>query len=209
MRRSLFLNCTKNTELTNARFARTVTFARTQHFNSFQPRKPAWIQPVYANATHSGQRYMKSQEWKTYRTRFLVKSKQLTSNLTFVDHLGRQHSGRKGDYLVESSDGVLSIAPRRIFEDIYVPMSPLDEPEVSAKKAPLSAPAPDNCRFEALVIEEVKFPDMMLPDAKPTRSVRPQVDAAKAVTQEDSGRERRKLPQPCRPGPSGTRLSLM
>jgi|ERR1700692_3702520 hypothetical protein len=60
--------------------------------------------------------------WITYRTRFLVKGKQLTTSLTFTDLLGRQHSGRKGDYLVESSDGVLSIAPKRIFEDIYVPL---------------------------------------------------------------------------------------
>ncbi len=65
---------------------------------------------------------MKSAEWKTYRTRFLVKAKQLSSNLSFIDPLGRQHSGRKGDYLVESSDGVISIAPRQIFEDIYVPI---------------------------------------------------------------------------------------
>jgi len=65
---------------------------------------------------------MKSEEWKTYRTRFLVKAKQLSSNLSFVDNLGRQHSGRKGDYLVESSEGVISIAPRQIFEDIYVAM---------------------------------------------------------------------------------------
>jgi len=63
---------------------------------------------------------MRSVEWKTYRTRFLVKAKQLSSSLSFVDPLGRQHSGRKGDYLVESSDGVISIAPRQIFEDIYV-----------------------------------------------------------------------------------------
>jgi hypothetical protein len=60
--------------------------------------------------------------WITYRTRFLVKAKQLNSNLNFTDSLGRQHSGRKGDYLVESSDGVLRIAPRQIFEDIYVPL---------------------------------------------------------------------------------------
>ena len=65
---------------------------------------------------------MKPAQWKTYRTRFLVKAKQLSSNLSFVDALGRQHSGRKGDYLVESSDGVISIAPRQIFEDIYVVM---------------------------------------------------------------------------------------
>lgn len=61
-------------------------------------------------------------EWVTYRTRFLVKAKQLTSNLTFTDALGRQHSGRKGDYLVESSDCVLRIHPRQIFEDVYVPL---------------------------------------------------------------------------------------
>ena len=61
-------------------------------------------------------------EWKTYRTRFLIKAKQLKSNLSFIDALGRHHSGRKGDYLVESSDGACSITPRRIFEDVYVAM---------------------------------------------------------------------------------------
>jgi len=75
---------------------------------------------------YTGQRAMKPAEWKTYRTRFLVKAKQLSSSLSFVDALGRQHSGRRGDYLVESSDGVISIAPRQIFEDIYVAMA-LDE----------------------------------------------------------------------------------
>ncbi len=63
-----------------------------------------------------------SAEWITYRTRFLVKAKQLSASLSFVDSLGRQHSGRKGDYLVESCDGVVSITPRQIFEDVYVPM---------------------------------------------------------------------------------------
>jgi len=68
---------------------------------------------------------MKSEQlqWKTYRTRFLVKARQLDTSLSFIDNLGRQHSGRKGDYLVESSEGVISIAPRQIFEDIYVPMA--------------------------------------------------------------------------------------
>jgi hypothetical protein len=67
--------------------------------------------------------------WITYRTRFLVKAKQLTTCLAFTDVLGRQHSGRKGDYLVESSDGVLRIAPRQIFEDIYVPLLASETPE--------------------------------------------------------------------------------
>ncbi len=77
---------------------------------------------------------MKTAEWKTYRTRFLVKAKQLSCSLSFTDSLGRQHSGRKGDYLVESSDGVLRIAPRQIFEDIYVSMTthPDDKPGVIA-----------------------------------------------------------------------------
>ena len=68
---------------------------------------------------------MKPTEWKTYRTRFLVKAKQLNSSLSFTDALGRHHSGRKGDYLVESADGILRIAPRQIFEDIYVAIAQL------------------------------------------------------------------------------------
>jgi hypothetical protein len=82
-------------------------------------RRPVGLRNQIAS---SGQRAMKSEDWKTYRTRFLVKAKQLSSSLSFVDSLGRQHSGRKGDYLVESSEGVVSIAPRQIFEDIYVAM---------------------------------------------------------------------------------------
>jgi hypothetical protein len=66
--------------------------------------------------------------WITYRTRFLIKAKQLSTSLTFVDLLGRHQSGRKGDYLVESADGVLSIAPRQIFEDIYVPLQASQTP---------------------------------------------------------------------------------
>jgi hypothetical protein len=64
-----------------------------------------------------------SAEWNIYRTRFLIRAKQLTEPLAFVDTLGRKHSGLAGDYLVESSDGSRRIAPRQIFEDIYVPMA--------------------------------------------------------------------------------------
>jgi hypothetical protein len=78
--------------------------------------------------------------WITYRTRFLVKAKQLTTSLTFADVLGRQHSGRKGDYLVESADGVLRIAPRQIFEDIYVPLLSGEIPELP--EAPTSPSLP-------------------------------------------------------------------
>ena len=61
--------------------------------------------------------------WNTYRTRFLVRAKQLTEPLQFTDVLGREHYGRPGDYLVEASTGLMRIAPREIFEDVYVPLT--------------------------------------------------------------------------------------
>ena len=66
-------------------------------------------------------------EWKVYRTRFLIRAKQLSEAFSFFDPLGREHSGQPGDYLVESSDGARRIAPREIFEDIYVPIGRADE----------------------------------------------------------------------------------
>jgi len=95
---------------------------------------------------------MKLVEWKTYRTRFLVRAKQLSSNLSFTDHLGRQHCGRKGDYLVESYDGVLSIAPRQIFEDVYVEMNDTSNPDPGRDEKEIQG----SLRFEPLRIEKVK-----------------------------------------------------
>lgn len=131
---------------------------------------------------------MKSEQWKTYRTRFLVKAKQLSSNLSFIDPLGRQHSGRKGDYLVESSDGVVSIAPRQIFEDIYVPMSLLGESggENMISDAPPSEPKFDRLNFEALDIGHVALEKTA--DRHPAQ---------------------RKLPQPYRDRRPASRQSLM
>jgi hypothetical protein len=60
-----------------------------------------------------------SDGWNTYRTRFLVKARQLTEPMTFTYVLGREHHGNPGDYVVQSSHG-LRIAPREIFEDVYV-----------------------------------------------------------------------------------------
>ena len=79
-------------------------------------------------------------EWTTYRTRFLIKARQLDAPLTFVDCLGREHSGQKGDYLVLSSDGSRRIAPREIFEDIYVPMKEADDWPASAANPGHSQP---------------------------------------------------------------------
>jgi hypothetical protein len=69
--------------------------------------------------------------WQVYRTRFLIRAKQLTVPLEFHDGLGREHRGQTGDYLVESSDGTYRIAPRAIFEDVYVSMG------LSIEKLPL------------------------------------------------------------------------
>src|ERR1700735_2742622 len=88
--------------------------------------------------------------WITYRTRFLVKAKQLTTSLSFTDALGCEHSGRKGDFLVESSDGVLRIAPRQIFEDIYVPLLAGEISESIALPSPREIPPQTRKRQPAL-----------------------------------------------------------
>jgi hypothetical protein len=82
-----------------------------------------------------------SAKWKIYRTRFLIKARQLTQPLLFVDPLGREHRGEAGDYLVESSDGSRSIAPRLIFEDVYVAMRPADERWPSSLESSMSVPS--------------------------------------------------------------------
>ncbi len=63
-------------------------------------------------------------QWIVYRTRFLVRARQLTEPLAFTDALGREQSGRPGDYLVESCGGIMRITTRALFEDIYVPLAP-------------------------------------------------------------------------------------
>jgi hypothetical protein len=79
--------------------------------------------------------------WKIYRTRFLIKARQLTEPLLFVDALGREHCGQPGDYLVESSDGASRIAPRLIFEDVYVAMGPADESWPPPRQPAIAIPA--------------------------------------------------------------------
>lgn len=62
-------------------------------------------------------------QWIVYRTRFLVRAQQLTQPLVFTDALGREQSGRPGDYLVETSAGVRRITAKALFEDIYVSLA--------------------------------------------------------------------------------------
>jgi hypothetical protein len=109
-----------------------------------------------------------STPWITYRTRFLVKAKQLTTSLTFTDALGRQHSGRKGDYLVESSDGVLRIAPRQIFEDIYVPLLAAEVPgQVDTAIFSANSPQQESSRYPDSA--SIPFPARKLPQPERNR----------------------------------------
>jgi len=142
---------------------------------------------------------MKSLEWKTYRTRFLVKAKQLNSSLSFTDHLGRQHCGRKGDYLVESCDGVLSITPRRIFEDIYVPMGLApDPPSQGCQETDASTSFDqDKLRLAGLRVEPLRIEKI-----KTFRH-----DAYGPMALERNSRSHRKTPQSVRV--SSSRLGLM
>jgi hypothetical protein len=142
---------------------------------------------------------MKSVEWKTYRTRFLVKAKQLNSSLSFTDHLGRQHCGRKGDYLVESCDGVLSITPRRIFEDIYVPMGLTPDPALqrSDKEQESTTSSRDDLRFASLSVEPLRIEKI--------ETIREDVYGSLGL--DKTPRAQRKTPQPVRVSPS--RLGLM
>lgn len=75
-------------------------------------------------------------DWQVYRTRFLVRARQLTEPMAFIDALGREHCGRPGDYLVENSDGSRRITPHELFQDIYVAMGPADENSPSPVRTP-------------------------------------------------------------------------
>jgi len=77
-----------------------------------------------ANALSNGVSVMNTKSsWNVYRTRFLVRARQLTEPLVFTDLFGREQSGRPGDYLVETSNGIRRITNKDVFEDIYVPVA--------------------------------------------------------------------------------------
>ncbi len=82
--------------------------------------------------------------WNIYRTRFLVRARQLTEPLVFTDSFNREQSGQPGDYLVETSDGIRRITSRALFEDIYVPLSPepIAPSLAGVQKRPASADLP-------------------------------------------------------------------
>jgi len=84
--------------------------------------------------------------WTVYRTRFLVRARQLTEPLVFTDALGREQSGQRGDYLVETSEGIRRITSRALFEDIYVPLMPGGAQAPTVRGRPLSraSPEPEN-----------------------------------------------------------------
>jgi hypothetical protein len=157
---------------------------------------------------------MRVQEWKTYRTRFLVKAKQLHSSLSFTDPLGRQHCGRKGDYLVESSDGVISIAPRQIFEDIYVVVESAHRGS-ERKQTAISSFDQDNlqdrpiadCQLNSLAIEPLDIEEVQL---NPPPMGRQYIARPRTLRQDETARLRRKLPESFRERRSApSRFGLM
>ena len=181
---------------------------------------------------------MKPVQWNTYRTRFLVKAKQLNSSLTFTDHLGRQHCGRKGDYLVESFDGVLSIAPRHIFEDIYVQMAVTDQPKTADRNpgeiggvrtaeqrtvalgtvtgVPVTERQINRRTIQALEIEEIEVEEVKIEEVKIAGPQvgkppvgRQRVRESRTSRQDEGVRIVRKLPQPVRHRTSSSGLRLM
>lgn len=147
---------------------------------------------------------MKPVEWKTYRTRFLVQAKQLNSALSFIDSLGRVHCGRKGDYLVESAEGVITITPRQIFEDIYVSMS---EPEPEEKLTPAEL---DQLPIQALAVEHICPQDLRRPVAPAAivRRIQSRELTREVNRPESAAKVRRKLPQSCRENRSSGHASL-
>jgi hypothetical protein len=88
--------------------------------------------------------------WTVYRSRFVVRARQLTECLVFTDALGREHSGQPGDYLVESLEGLSCIRPQAQFESIYVPLQESPNPTSRAGF-------------------KLGMPDVLIPQTLPTR----------------------------------------
>jgi hypothetical protein len=118
--RKKFLSCTTLWGLTPRSFTRRF-FSPPR-----QPKIPAkhHLRPsaFFSRAGAQESAVKDADDWKVYRTRYLVRARQLTAPLSIVDGSGKEQSGHEGDYLVECSDGSHRIAPRQIFEDIYVEM---------------------------------------------------------------------------------------
>jgi len=88
--------------------------------------------------------------WTIYRSRFVVRARQLTECLVFTDALGREHSGQPGDYLVESLEGLRCIRPRHNSRASTCPCKNL--------------PADLSCRLQAC-----RDADVLTPQTLPTR----------------------------------------
>ena len=98
---------------------------------------------------------MERDNWNLYRTRFLVRARQLTHPLVFTDSLGREHSGQSGDYLVETSAGIRRITSRALFEDVYVPITE-DSRAGSATDVQKRAPVSEGARPATRLLGETR-----------------------------------------------------
>jgi hypothetical protein len=130
---SLFTNCTNLMELTSPATARRFLITATtipvaSQTNEVSTKISISVKVKAVTKT--------ARKWQVYRNKCLIRAKQLTRALSFVDSLGREHRGKKGDYLVESDAGTRRIWPRQLFEDSHVSM----EPKATTQSVP-AAPA--------------------------------------------------------------------
>jgi hypothetical protein len=114
-------------------------------------------------------------EWKTYRCRFLIRAKKLSRSLAFVDPLGREHRGKKGDYLVESANGTQRIWPRQLFEDAHVLFDSAAAPRLAEIPQPErelpSAPPKKASHRETALIETIETKDALCGKARRRPSI--------------------------------------
>ena len=92
---------------------------------------------------------MKSEnEWKTYRTRFLIKAKQLNSNLSFTDLSVVSIAAAKGTTSLNLPRELSASLLASIFEDIYVTMLNAGDqhPGRALEQRSHCSSAPDNLR---------------------------------------------------------------
>jgi hypothetical protein len=121
----LSYHCTKVMELTPPSPLRTFTYTSSKKLAPLAPSPVIYVSKNEKKIPHDRSEPIGNldNDWQTYRTRFTIRARILSAPLSFVDALGREQNGKRGDYLVESN-GMVTITSRHIFEDVYVALDP-------------------------------------------------------------------------------------
>ncbi len=126
-------------------------------------------------------------EWQTYRTRFLIKAAQLEDAMSFTDVLGREHRGRKGDYLVESFEGVRSITPRKVFEDVYVAITAAESRAAKLASGQRRRKVPAAQIHQQMALLDGSQPEIQITATSSEAETRPPKKKAQRVGKERGG----------------------